>query len=223
MSISEERSFASRFTASPPFSSLSIELHLSIIERGLLSSSWEINSLPLIVNPCEYASLPCWDDIKEVLPYLSESKLANLLALSSYIIDIPTQSSPICLPWSVATSTAVFNTFCRISIPPSLISYPKISCTDSLAPVRLITILLVPSCMNCVLLASVGNIPFRMRSISAFFRIDIADNAGFIISASLARKYVSSLLDWYASLGRLIDNDCKVAIVPDETLLPINL
>jgi hypothetical protein len=44
------------------------------------------------------------------------------------------------------------------------------------------------SCVNGMLLANVDNLPFLTRSISAFFLVDIADSAGFIISASRARK-----------------------------------
>ena len=51
--------------------------------------------------------------------------------------------------------------------------------------------------------------PLLVRSEISFFLIAIEANAGFINNASLALKYVSSLFDSNASLGRLIETDSK--------------
>src|SRR5690242_14066321 len=126
ISISEEyKSLMSTVVETPPFRSLLIEEHSAIMEVALSSDN---KSLPFNTSPCEYDfSLVCWVDSNEILPYLSESSLANLSALSSNIIATPTESSASCLPCSVALSTAVFTTFCKTSTPSLLAPYPKIS------------------------------------------------------------------------------------------------
>ncbi len=58
--------------------------------------------------------------------------------------------------------------------------------------------------MNCVFSASIGFIPRLIKSDTFFLRVAIAAIAGFISNTSLARKYVSSLLDSSARRGRLM-------------------
>ena len=57
--------------------------------------------------------------------------------------------------------------------------------------------------------ARIGLNPRLVRSDTFFLLRDIAASAGFIKSASRALKYVSSLFDSNASLGRFIDSDCN--------------
>ena len=91
--------------------------------------------------------------------------------------------------------------------------------TDSLRPTKLTVSEIELRCMYCVFFASIGFTPRLVRSAISFLRNDIAAIVGFISNASLALKYVSSLFDSKASLGRFIVTEPRLIVVVFASLI----
>ena len=119
-------------------------------------------------------------------------------------------SSPSSLDFLDAVSTAVSTTRRMTARPASPSPYPRNPATASCRPVRLTTSETVPRCMYCVLRASIGLRPRRVRSDISFLRCDMASRAGGMSRARRALKYVSSLFDSMARRGRFSETDWRL-------------